>query len=264
MSNLVSVIIPTLNEEKNIASCLLSVKNQTYKNTEIILVDNFSKDSTLEIAKGFGVRIFKAGTERSAQRNFGSRKSKGTWLLFMDADMELTPNVIKNATVTASKNKFDAIIIPEKVKGDNFWAKCLNLEKKLYMNQPSILAARFFEKQKFLKLGGYDEDLIAGEDWDLHVRSQKAGIKIGMSKSVIYNNESNMNLLEILKKKFYYAKNIKIYAKKHPKEFLSQANFVSRLITRPALTGMAKDPAHAAGLIFLKSAQAFTALAAQF
>ena len=48
------------------------------------------------------------------------------------------------------------------------------------------------------------------------------------------------------------------------KEFLSQANFVSRLITRPALTGMAKDPAHAAGLIFLKSAQAFTALAAQF
>ena len=46
-----SVIVTTKNEEKNIENCLQSINNQTYKNIELIVVDNFSDDKTVEIAK---------------------------------------------------------------------------------------------------------------------------------------------------------------------------------------------------------------------
>ena len=75
--NLVSIIIPTLNEEASLEICLKSIKKQTYKNLETIVVDNFSKDRTPEIAKKYTKLVFKKGNERSAQRNFGAKKAKG-------------------------------------------------------------------------------------------------------------------------------------------------------------------------------------------
>ena len=54
----VSIVITTKNEEKNIENCLLSIKEQTYSNIEIILVDNNSKDKTIEIALNFTRKIF--------------------------------------------------------------------------------------------------------------------------------------------------------------------------------------------------------------
>ena len=259
---LVSTIVPTFNSAETIDKCLKSINDQKYLK-EIIVVDNFSTDQTVQIAKKFTRFVFKKGPERSAQRNFGAQKAKGEWLLFVDADMELTPKVIENALASASKNRLDAIIIPEKVRGGSFWAKCLALEKELYRDRPETWAARFFKKESFNKLGGYDENLIAGEDWDLHLRSTGARFRIGKIPNPIYNIEKNTTLVKILKKKYYYAKNIKNYARKHPSTFLLQANFISRLTNSSAVVKMVKNPTHAAGLIFLKSAQAAVALAAQ-
>ncbi|AEF97132.1 glycosyltransferase family 2 protein [Methanotorris igneus] len=58
LDNLVSVIIPTYNSEKTIGICLESIKNQTYKNIEIIVVDKFSNDNTVEIAKKYTDKVF--------------------------------------------------------------------------------------------------------------------------------------------------------------------------------------------------------------
>jgi glycosyltransferase involved in cell wall biosynthesis len=55
---LVSVIIPTKNSAKTIEKCLKSVKDQTYKNIEIIVVDNFSTDGTYEIAKKYTEKVY--------------------------------------------------------------------------------------------------------------------------------------------------------------------------------------------------------------
>ena len=71
---LVSIVITTKNEEHNIENCLLSIKEQTYSNIEIILVDNNSNDKTIEIALNFTSKIFNKGLERSAQRNYGMNK----------------------------------------------------------------------------------------------------------------------------------------------------------------------------------------------
>ncbi len=70
---LVSVIVTTKNEEKNIANCLKSIKGQSYpqEKIQIIVVDNNSSDSTTKIAKRFTDKVYNKGPERSAQRNYG-------------------------------------------------------------------------------------------------------------------------------------------------------------------------------------------------
>ena len=62
---MVSVVIPTYNSERTLEKCLKSIVDQTYKNIEIIIVDKFSEDKTVEIAKSYGARIIQDyGRER--------------------------------------------------------------------------------------------------------------------------------------------------------------------------------------------------------
>ncbi|MBU4141424.1 glycosyltransferase [Patescibacteria group bacterium] len=103
----VSVVITTKNEEKNIANCLKSVLRQTYfcDKIEIIVVDNNSTDKTKDVVESYKVKSYKAGCkiqffnkgpERSAQRNFGVLQLSGEYILYLDADMILSPDVIKD------------------------------------------------------------------------------------------------------------------------------------------------------------------------
>ena len=87
---LISIVITSKNEEHNIENCLLSIKEQTYSNIEIILIDNNSNDKTIEIALNFTSKIFNKGLERSAQRNYGMNEiARGKYVMFLDADMIL-------------------------------------------------------------------------------------------------------------------------------------------------------------------------------
>jgi len=81
----VSVVITTKNEEKNIENCLQSIKGQTFRNIELIVVDNFSEDATVEIAKEYAAKVYSKGPERSSQRNYGAHVSSGEYLLYLDA-----------------------------------------------------------------------------------------------------------------------------------------------------------------------------------
>src|SRR5687768_16358333 len=94
---LVSIIIPTYNEDRNIERHLRSIKAQSYPNCEAIVVDDGSIDNTVALAKKYTSKVFpRKHAERSVQRNFGASKAKGQYVVFLDADMELTPHVIKS------------------------------------------------------------------------------------------------------------------------------------------------------------------------
>ncbi|MEM2084187.1 MAG: glycosyltransferase, partial [Nitrososphaerota archaeon] len=96
MSNsLVSIIITTKNEEKYIENCLKSLKNQTYKNIEIILSDSCSIDKTVEIAKKYTNKIIIENTNIAAGRNLGAKIANGEIFVFIDADAILSTNWIK-------------------------------------------------------------------------------------------------------------------------------------------------------------------------
>lgn len=204
---LVSVIITTKNEESVIRMLIKSIKNQTYKYKEIILVDNNSNDQTVNIAKKMGIKVYTCGPERSAQRNFGAKKAKGDYLLFLDADMELTPNVLKKCVdVCYADKNIGSVIIPEKSIPHTFWGKVKAFERSFYNESGDEItdAARFFKKDAFERAGGYDETITGPEDWDLSESIENMGFLIGRVKTLIYHHERIKSVFDLGRKKYYY------------------------------------------------------------
>lgn len=214
---LVSVTITTKNEEDVLGVLLESIKKQTYQKLETILVDNHSIDKTLGIAKKFNVTCYTFGPERSAQRNFGAKNSKGKHLLFLDADMELTHKVIEDCVKVASKDRVSGVVIPEESVAENFWGKVKAFERSFYNERGDSItdAARFFDREVFFKVGGYDDAITGPEDWDLPDRVREAGYKISRSTEKIYHHEQKISLTGLLKKKFYYGLNAHKYLIRH-------------------------------------------------
>jgi len=275
MSVLVSLIITTKNEEAVIAACLRSIENQTYKKIETIVVDNNSSDNTKKIAQSFGAKVLNKGPERSAQRNAGAKHAKGTYLLFLDADMELTPHVVeeavammednmlrvtplrqgyagqagdglekstRNASTRNGKTHIVALVIPEKSFGIGFWAACKALERSYYVGVSWIESARFFQKKVFQKIGGYDEELTGPEDFELPQRIKKTygENSVGRITSFIHHNEGKLSLAKTLRKKYYYGRKMQEYRKRPSSEgyFDKQASVWNRyclFFTKPVV-----------------------------
>lgn len=257
-SPLVSVIVPTYNSAKFLEECLESIKNQTYKIIEVIVVDNNSTDDTQEIAKKYADKVFNHGQERSAQRNYGVVQSKGEYVLIVDSDMKLAKNVVE-ACVDKIQNTSDikAIVIPEESFGEGFWAQCKKLERSFYVGVDWMEATRFFQKDTYLQAGGYDEDMVSGEDWDLSQRITKLG-KIGRIDAFIFHNEGKISLLKTIKKKFYYAQKFSKYLTKNQKEgkMRNQTGILMRyrlFFSQP--WKLFKNPFLGLGMLFMKTCE---------
>ncbi|OGG14842.1 hypothetical protein A2773_07120 [Candidatus Gottesmanbacteria bacterium RIFCSPHIGHO2_01_FULL_39_10] len=101
----ISVIIPAYNEEKYIARCLSSLKKQTYKDFEIIVVDNNSTDKTAEIAQKYGARVVKENIQgMTPARERGFREAKAEIIARTDADTILPPNWLEEIYKSFQRN----------------------------------------------------------------------------------------------------------------------------------------------------------------
>lgn len=209
----ISIIITTKNEEKQLPNCLDSIAIQDYPKAkrEVIVVDNASLDKTKEIALQWGAIVFDYGPERSAQRNFGISQARGEYILYLDADMRLTPKVLSECMEKCTKG-YVGLYIPEKIIGEGFWVKVRDFERSFY-NTTSIDAVRFVKRDIFLKIGGFDVSFNEGEDWDLNRRVCAAG-KVSSIVSPLLHDESNIRLGSYLSKKGHYSKNLYRYIKK--------------------------------------------------
>ena len=249
---MISCIITTRNEAKTLPDLRVSLNKQTYTDFEVVLVDNNSSDQTKEIAKKFGARVFNKGPERSVQRNFGAAKTKGEYILILDADMVLDPNVLRQLAELSLKKDFAAAVIPEKSFGKGYWAKCKAYEREFYVGEESIEAARFFDKDTFNKFNGYDTSLTGPEDYELPLRMKKRGLKIGRIKSFILHNEKKFSPLKSARKKFYYASHARAYIKKHPEMTFSQGNLLFRHVFFRKWKKLVSQPNLAAGMFLMR------------
>jgi glycosyltransferase involved in cell wall biosynthesis len=209
---LISVIITTKNEEKNIENCLKSIISQTYKNIELIVVDNFSEDKTAALAQKYAARVYSKGNERSAQRNMGAKVAQGEYLIYLDADMILSSTVIDECVKKCESDKIGALYVPECIIGNGFWIKVRAFERSFYTGTV-IDAVRFVRRDLFLQVGGFDETLIGPEDWDFD-RKIRAISQTGIINVQLYHNEGKFNLNRYLKKKSYYKEGIQKYIEK--------------------------------------------------
>lgn len=218
-NNLVSIIIPTRNSEKTLEKCLKSIKKQTYKNIEIIIIDQESEDRTLKIAEKYNAKILKLKkpsfyTPPTKSRNLGARNAKGDILYHLDSDMELSKKLIDEAVnIFATRPGVGALIVHEVDITKGFWSKVKAFERRCYWNNDNIEAARIVKRKVFVKVGGYDENISSGEDFDIH-RRYKNVCKIGFCKNVVYHNLGYLDFFKLIKKKYSYGKTAKLYFKK--------------------------------------------------
>ena len=185
---LVSVIIPTKNVSGTIGDCLESIKNQTYNNIEIIIVDDFSTDKTKSISKKYTEKFFEKKEERSFSRNFGVSKSNAEFVLIIDSDMNLSPKVVSSCVEKMINDKsIKGLVIPEESFGKGFWANCKKLERSFYVGVEWMEGARFFRKEDYERVGGFDISMVSGEDWDLSQRISKLGRLDRVDEYIFHN-----------------------------------------------------------------------------
>lgn len=259
-SPLVSVIITTKNEAPNIGRFFKSLKMQSYPNLELILVDNNSSDKTKTIARKFTENIYNFGPERSAQRNYGAAHSKGGWLLFLDADMELSKDVIKDCLNVLSKSDAKILTIPETTVGNSFLGRVRRFERGMYVNEVDYEVPRMFDRKLFFQYDGYDEELTGPEDYDLPYRMGDKN-KIVRSNEYLYHHEEKLTLGRLLWKKFYYAKKGALYAIKHPMLVKKQGTILFRKVYLRNWRRFVKHPILGISFVFIRFLETIWAVA---
>ncbi|MDH5461884.1 MAG: glycosyltransferase [Candidatus Bathyarchaeota archaeon] len=235
---LVSVIIPTYNSSETISQCLKSVKSQTYRNIEIIVCDNFSDDSTVEIARSYRAKVFLRGKERAAQKNFGAKQASGDILYFIDSDFVLERDTVRRC-VQALQNSH-AVVTVNRSSGKGLWARSMAYKRDLLAHEESVIAARFIRTKVFFEVGEFDEELIIGEDIDLHRRLIEEGYGIKQVDAVEWHIGEPESLRELVLKNYYYAGNLRHYLKKNKRAIVNHLNpfkisLMNGIIEQPSL-----------------------------
>ena len=181
---MLSIIIPTLNEEKYLPILLEGIKKQNFNGElEIIVADAGSKDKTVEIAESFGCQIAKGGLPAKG-RNEGAKIAQGDIFLFMDADNTYLPEkFLEKLIFEFEKRNLGVASFPIYPAG-NWFDKILYGIYNNFVNFTQIPFATnvvLVKKEIFGKVGGFDEKITIGEDHYFAKQAAKYG-KFGFIK----------------------------------------------------------------------------------
>ncbi|MEX6430141.1 glycosyltransferase [Ferrimicrobium acidiphilum] len=246
--------MPTYNSEGVLGRCLESIGRQEDPPSQVIVSDGGSTDRTVEIARGFGAVVIEMQANRSAQRNAGARHASGEYLLFIDSDMCLTRKVITECLYGFGEAEA-ALVIPEVFVGTGFWGRVRGFERRFYEGVWYIEAARWYRRDQFLELGGFDTRLVGPEDWDLDQRIRQFG-SVGRINAVIEHNEGHVRFGSVLDKKGHYAASFPLFMELHPERAalcFSARRRIGLFLNRPK--EMVRHPALLLGVGVLGAAE---------
>jgi cellulose synthase/poly-beta-1,6-N-acetylglucosamine synthase-like glycosyltransferase len=186
----VSVLIPAWNEEKSIAKTIESILNSNYPDFEVIIIDDGSKDKTLQIAKSYETEQLKVFTKPNGGKgnalNFGIEKAKGEIIFTMDADTHVEPHTMKNMvkyfkqenvmSVTPAMLVYKPKSILQRIQAIEYFLGLFLRRAFAALDAIFITPGAFsaYRKKFFDKYGGYDEGNIT-EDLEMALRIQSKG-----------------------------------------------------------------------------------------
>jgi glycosyltransferase involved in cell wall biosynthesis len=192
----VSVIMPSLNEEKYIEDAILSIRGQTCGNAEIIVVDGCSSDRTPEIAKKHADKVIVMKTNIPQARNLGARHAKGDILVFVDADTSLSSrwveSILEDFKEPGTACVFGPVMPKEASMKNRILCKMFyNLFQRAFLsfNFPQFSAINLsIRKEVFEGVDGFDERLSAAEDIDIARKIRHMGKTVFNKKAVAYTS----------------------------------------------------------------------------
>ena len=195
----VSVIIPTFNEERHLGSVLAALALQSYarERLEIIVVDNGSTDATVAIAVAAGATVHVVpGVTVGALRNFGVKKANGEILAFLDADCLPAVDWVAAGVAALGTEPiftgapYELPLHPTWLEEAWFCQKGSGRRKVNHINAGNV----FVRRELFLEIGGFDERLITGEDAELCARASKKA-KVLADDTIIVRHLGNPKTL---------------------------------------------------------------------
>lgn len=225
----VSIIIPAYNEEGEIASAINEMSKQTYRNREIIVVDDGSTDQTfkraLESANDLSnARVIQAkhgGPSRA--RNVGARESSGDIVFFGECDCMYDSDYVEKAVDSLCKTpEAGAVCLtggPLKLRS-TLATNCIEIENVVQhrlLNEGKIkpFYAWVYRRDVFDKVGGFDEKLFQAEDKDLFSRVTKAGSSIAWIPGIHWRHKRAETTFELAQKWFRRGRTRVLFSLKH-------------------------------------------------
>lgn len=247
---MISVIIPCYNSESFVGRAINSVFNQSYRDVELLLINNNSTDGTIQVLEHYKnlypaqIKIFdefKKGAP--AARNKGLYEAKGEWIQFLDADDELMPCKLEiqldlanttNADIVAGQSVFEHIengkVIRELRKSD------IDVWKGLIRSQLGITSSNLWRKKSLVDVNGWDESLTSSQEYDLLFRLLKSGKKVIFDLSlntIIYRMDNSVSKSTNKEKLIRIVQN-RIELRLKIKEYLKERNQLTKEINRIA------------------------------
>ena len=215
----ISIVIPTYNEEGYIARLLESLKQQTIKPHEVIIVDSFSKDNTYGDIKKYintlPLTCISVGRGIGLARNIGAMAATGEVLLFLDSDVELQPTFLEDAGSEFDERCLDLAsahfyVDPDSPKVDRIGAKAISLYHASFQYSKNPMGSGFciFAKREWhRRIKGFNEQFRHSEDHDYVKRAVENGAIFRLLKSVRfklsnrrYVHDGRFNILSLYTK----------------------------------------------------------------
>ena len=210
MNPKISIIIPAFNSEDTLERCVESAKNQTYKNLEIIIIDDGSTDQTSELGKNLEKTdervkyIFQENRGLPSARNRGKKLATGEYLFFLDSDdtidLNLIENLIKNQKEETLVGSNIKNIFPEKSligNRDGEFEKDAFLEEIFEDKKPSFVCGYLFDVKKCERIF-FDEKTRYYEDILFLVRYLNSDVEhISLISDIFYNYYQNLSSITL-------------------------------------------------------------------
>lgn len=242
---------------RSLVASIRSFLNQTLPPDELIVVG--TKDDLSGLNKYFSkdefktIRVIFSTVDKNEARNIGIDAVLSEYVMFVDHDMVADKELIEDCL--ALSGKYDAIIIPERGAGGNFWENCKRLEKKLIAYDIYTVTPRFYRASLFKEEPPFDSRFGLLDEWGFNHKLIKKKTSLGYSSKFITVKETDFSLIYEIKNKFKRGMWMRNFYEIDKKEAWTRINPIQRgvLFYIKRLHFFIKEPIYFPGLIFLKT-----------
>jgi glycosyltransferase involved in cell wall biosynthesis len=213
---LVSIVIPVKNGGRTLDHCLRSIRRSSYKNVEVIVVDDHSTDSTGDIARRYTCTLLGMEDAHGANnaRNFGAARARGEVLVFVDADIVIGRETILGVVETLEEDSVDAVvgIYTARHRHESLVSQYKNLWVRYsYIKSPPEIDWLFgsvsgIKREAFEKIGGFNVELLAKhghDDIELGKRFARAKLNIILNMDIEVEHLKYYTLASFIKNEYH-------------------------------------------------------------
>ncbi|MFH1751754.1 MAG: glycosyltransferase [archaeon] len=214
-----SVVLPQYNDKKFVFKCIDSLLNQSFKDFELIVVDDGSNDGSFEELKKLkGIKLVQSKhVGRSKARNLGLSKAKGTIVFFAESDAIYSKNFLTDCVKHFKDKKVGGVIGKlEAWNLESVWVKCraAELNSRFEGNYKPFTAWMYYTKE-VQELGGFNSKLDVGEDVDLGQRIKRSGWKLVYERKAVWKHFEPPTIWKVWKRFWFRGREMPKYYKRN-------------------------------------------------